>query len=62
MYPVVKPSSIEITNALNTLQTLCLFHEVGKDMPELFQGCESLHVHDAARKQPSILTYFINRK
>ena len=44
MYPVVKPSSIEITNALNTLQRF-----------------ESLHVHDAAIKQSTILTYF-NRK
>ena len=33
--PVVKPSSIEIINALNTLQNLCLFHEVGNDMLEL---------------------------
>ena len=36
-YPVVKPSSIKITNALNTLQNLCLFHEVGNDMLELLQ-------------------------
>ena len=35
--PVVKPSSIEITNALNTLQNLCLFHGVGNDMLELLQ-------------------------
>ena len=32
MYPVVKPSSIEVivlnTNALNTLQNLCLFHKL----------------------------------
>ena len=34
MYSVVKPSSIEITNAL---QNLCLFHEVGNDMLELFK-------------------------
>ena len=59
--PVVKPSSIEITNALNTLQNLCLFHEVGNDLLELLQRSESFHVHDAARKQSSILTYF-NRK
>ena len=59
--PVVKPSSIEITNALNTLQNLCLFHEVGNDMLELLQRFESLHMHDAARKQSNILTYF-NRK
>ena len=58
MYPVVKPSSIEITNALNTLQNLRLFHEVGNDMLELLQRFESLQVHDAARKQSSILTYF----
>ena len=35
MYPAVKPSSTEVTNALNTLQNLCLFHEVGNDMLEL---------------------------
>ena len=34
MYSVVKPSSIEITNAL---QNLCLFHEVGNNMLELFK-------------------------
>ena len=58
MYPVVKPSSIKITNALNTLQNLCLFHEVGNDMLELLQRWESLHVHDAARKQSGSLSYF----
>ena len=58
---VVKPSSIEITNALNTLQNLCLFRKVGNDMLELLQRFESSHVHDAARKRSSILTYF-NRK
>ena len=61
MYPVLKPSSIEITNALNTLQNLCLFHEVGNVMLQILERFESLHVHDAARKQSSILTYF-NRK
>ena len=35
IYPVEKPSSMEITNALNILQNLCLFHEVGNDMLEL---------------------------
>ena len=38
--PVVKPNSIEITNALNTLQKLCLFHEVGNDMLEFLQRFE----------------------
>ena len=56
--PVVKPSSTEITDALNTLQNLCLFHKVGNDLLELLQRFESFHVHDAARKQSSILTYF----
>ena len=56
--PVVKTSSIEITNALNTLQNVCLFHKVGNHMLELLQRFESLHVHDAARNQSSILTYF----
>ena len=59
--PVVKPSSIEITNALNALWNLCLFHEVGNDMLELLQRFESSHVQDAARRQSSILIYF-NRK
>ena len=54
MYPVVKPSSIEITYALNTLQNLCLFHYVGN----ILQRFESLHMHDATRKQSSILNYF----
>ena len=40
------------------LQNLCLFHEVGNDMVELLQRFKSLHVHGAARKQSSILTYF----
>ena len=48
MYPVVKLSSIEIANALNSLQNLCLFHEVGNHMLELLIRFESLHVHDAA--------------
>ena len=59
--PVVKPSSIEITNALNTLQNLCLFREVGNDILEFLQRFESLHVYDAARKQSSNFAYF-NRK
>ena len=61
MYPIVKPSYIEIRNALNALQNFCFFHEVGNDVLGLLQKFESLHVHDAARKQSSILTYF-NRK
>ena len=61
MYPVVKPGSIEITNALNTSQNLCLFRKVENDVLKLLQRFESLHVHDTARKQSSILTYF-NRK
>ena len=59
--PVMKRSSVEIKNALNTLQNVCLFHEVGSDMLEYLQRFEPLHVHDTARKQSSILTYF-NRK
>ena len=54
MYPVVKPSSIEITNALNTSQNLCIFDEVGKNTLELLQRWES-------SKQSSSLSYF-NRK
>ena len=62
MNPVVKPSSIEITNALNTLQSLYLFHEVGNYMLELLQKFESLHVHDTARQQSSILTFLTENK
>ena len=51
----------KITNALNTLQNLRIFHEVGNHVLELLQRFKSLHVEDAARKQSSILTYF-NRK
>ena len=58
MYPVAKPSPIEITNALNTLQNLYLVHEIGNDMLELSQRWESLHEGDAARKQSSSLSYF----
>ena len=47
---VVKLSSIDITNALKTLQNQCLFHEIGNDKLELLEGFESLHVHHAARK------------
>ena len=57
--PVVKPSSIMITNALNTLQNLRLFHEVKNDILELLQRFKSLHV--AARKQCSISSY-LNQK
>ena len=60
MYPVVKASSIETTNALNTLN-LCLFREVVNDILELLQRFKSLHVYDAARKQSSNFAYF-NRK
>ena len=56
--PVVKTSSIEIANALNTFQNLCLFHEFGNDMLELLQRFQLFHLHDTARKQSSILTYF----
>ena len=55
----VKPSSIDITYALNTLQNLRLFHEVENDMLELLQRFKSLHV--VARKQSRILSY-LNRK
>ena len=59
MYPVVKLSSTEITNALNTLQNLCYLQEVGNDMLELLQRFETLHMRDRARKQFCILTYYI---
>ena len=55
IYPVVKTSSIEITNVLNTLQNLCLSHEVGNDMLGLWQTFESLYVHGAAKKQSTTI-------
>ena len=57
-YENVSQSSREIRNALNFLQDLCLFHEVGNDMLELLQRFGTFHVHAAFRKQSSILTYF----
>ena len=60
--PAVKRSSIEITNALNTMQNLCLSHEVGNDTLELLQRFESFHVRDAARIQSNILTYLNQKK
>ena len=36
----MKPSSIEITNALNTLQNLCAFYKVGIDMLGFLQRFE----------------------
>ena len=35
---------------------MCSFHEVGSDILKLLQRFESLYVHDAVRKQSSILT------
>ena len=58
MYPIVKPSSTEITNTLITFQNLFLIYEVGDDILELLLRLESLHVHDTARKQSSSLSYF----
>ena len=46
---------------LNTLQNLCFLPKVRKDILEFLQRFKSFHVHDAARKQSSIFTYF-NRK
>ena len=51
--PCCDANSIEVRNALNTLQNLCLFQEAGSNMLELLQRFASLHVHDAARTQLS---------
>ena len=60
---VVKPiRPIEITNALNTFQNLCLFHKVGNNMQELLQRFKSFHVHGAARKQSSIIFDLFNQR
>lgn len=53
IYPVVKTSSIAITNGLNTSQNLCFFNEVGNDVLELLQRFESLLVHDALENNPA---------
>ena len=58
--PVAKPTSIEVGNALETLQNLCLFNENGNEMRVLLQQLESLHVRNSlnSRKQSSILIFF----
>ena len=56
--PLMKPSSTEITNVLNTLQNLSFFYKVWNDMLEFLQRFKSFHVYDTARKQSSILSYF----
>ena len=55
--PVAKPTSIEVGNALKTLQILCLFNENGNEMPVLLQQLDSLDVRNSltSRKQSSIL-------
>ena len=51
--PVAKPTSIEIGNALETLQDLYLFNKNGNEMRVLLQQLESLHVRNSlnSRKQ-----------
>ena len=58
--PIEKPTQIEIGNALETLQNLCLFNKSGDDMSLLLQRFESLVLKDelADRKQFSILNFF----
>ena len=53
-------TSIEVGNALETLQNLSFFNENGNEMRVLLKQLESLHVHNSlnSRKQPSILTSF----
>ena len=58
--PIEKPTQIDIGNALETLQNLCLFNKSGDDMSLLLQRFESLVLKDelADRKQFSILNFF----
>ena len=58
--PVAKPPSIEVGNALETLQNLCLFNKNENDMRVLLQQLESWHVRNLlnSRKQSTILTFF----
>ena len=62
--PVAKPTSIEVENALETLQNLCLFNENGNEMRVLLQQFELLHVRNScnSRKQSSILTFFERKR
>ena len=58
--PIDKPTQIEIGNALEILQNLCLFNKSGDDMRLLLQRFESLVLKDelAVRKQSSIFNFF----
>ena len=58
--PIDKPTQTEIGNALETLQSLCLFNKSGDDMRLLLQRFESLVLKDelAVRKQSSIFNFF----
>ena len=44
--PVAKPSSIEVGNALETLQNLCLFDENGNKMRVLFSIQKNIQYFD----------------
>ena len=57
----MKPSSIEIANALNTLQNLGLFYKVGNDLSLVLQRFKLFHVPDAARNLSSILILSKNK-
>ena len=58
--PIDRPTQTEIGNALETLQTLCLFNKSGDDIRLLLQRFESLVLKDelAVRKQSSIFKFF----
>ena len=58
--PIDKPTQIEIGNALEDLQNLCLFNKSGDDIHLLLQRFESLVLKDelAVKKQSSIFSFF----
>ena len=58
--PIDKPTQNEIGNALETLQSLCIFNKSGDDIHLLLQRFECLVLKDelAVRKQSSIFDFF----
>ena len=57
---LANPTSIEVGNALETLQNLCFVKKNGNEMRVLLHQLEPLHVRNSlnSRKQSSILTSF----
>ena len=58
--PIDKPTQNEIGNALETLESLCIFNKSGDDIHLLLQRFECLVLKDelAVRKQSGIFDFF----